>query len=373
MPGDPSPRGGRRRPGRPPLLARLLPAALLRPLATDEARARFWVRHLRMGVALSCLTALVVAGYALASPERPHRTALLVVAVVVAAVSPLLLRLPMQRMALDHRGRPFFYGWTLGVITVLAVMAVVDSGPDGSGSLVRLTFVLALIYATVAYPPLGIVVLGSVVVAADLLTGLLASGSTPGLWVSSAVLATCTWMAWWAARNQHDLDAERSRTARRLADLANTDPLTGCLNRRAFWERLDGALPEPAGRVLHVVDLDGFKQVNDTAGHATGDELLVAVAAALGRAVGEDGVVARLGGDEFALLSAGGDGEALAARVRAEVAAASAERGVTASVGWSALRADDTEAGALRRADRAMYAEKARHRAGRRDRRTDRT
>jgi diguanylate cyclase (GGDEF)-like protein len=84
---------------------------------------------------------------------------------------------------------------------------------------------------------------------------------------------------------------------------ATTDFLTGLPNRRAFVAALDMAMAEPAGTVaLAILDLDRFKAVNDTFGHAIGDELLKEVANRLIKAVGGRGVVARLGGDEFGVL-----------------------------------------------------------------------
>jgi len=98
-----------------------------------------------------------------------------------------------------------------------------------------------------------------------------------------------------------ELDARQ----RQLARLAYEDPLTGVANRAAFTERLSTALEElPARHAVAVAfcDLDEFKAVNDSHGHAAGDELLRAVASRLLAVAGPRDVVARLGGDEFAIL-----------------------------------------------------------------------
>ncbi len=92
------------------------------------------------------------------------------------------------------------------------------------------------------------------------------------------------------------------QTEQQLAVLSRYDPLTGLPNRRALNERLarlDGRTGEAA---LLFLDLDRFKTVNDSLGHAAGDALLVQVAERLKEAVGERGIVARLGGDEFVVL-----------------------------------------------------------------------
>src|SRR3954452_8509063 len=86
---------------------------------------------------------------------------------------------------------------------------------------------------------------------------------------------------------------------------ATTDFLTGLPNRRAFVAALEAATSEPAEAfALAILDLDRFKAVNDTFGHAIGDDLLKEVATRLVKAVGSRGVVARLGGDEFGVLLA---------------------------------------------------------------------
>lgn len=88
-------------------------------------------------------------------------------------------------------------------------------------------------------------------------------------------------------------------------DLAHTDPLTGLANRRALDTRIAGLLSKGAGAPpfrLALLDLNGFKPVNDRYGHSTGDRLLCAVANRLRDCIGEGGLVTRQGGDEFAVL-----------------------------------------------------------------------
>ena len=106
-----------------------------------------------------------------------------------------------------------------------------------------------------------------------------------------------------------------------------------------------------------MADLDGFKHVNDTLGHAAGDEVLRAVAGHLARVRSDDSVF-RLGGDEFALLLAG-SGEATAravvARLLDAVRSDPACHGVDLSCGVATLKPHDDEASLLARADAAMY------------------
>ncbi|MCX2934840.1 GGDEF domain-containing protein [Mycobacterium sp. CVI_P3] len=128
---------------------------------------------------------------------------------------------------------------------------------------------------------------------------------------------------------------------------AERDPLTGLLNRRTFHRDTSGLIG--AGRaadvhlVVALIDLDGFKAVNDHYGHAAGDEALVHVAQAIAEAAGDNAVVARSGGEEFlvATTSPTPDCQELAQRLCTAVAESPA--GVTASVGTTAVRLADTE------------------------------
>src|SRR5262249_28055928 len=100
----------------------------------------------------------------------------------------------------------------------------------------------------------------------------------------------------------------RKREAERVRYLAEHDTLTDLANRHALYEHLDVALAAAKRRqhqlALLVLDLDKFKQINDTHGHACGDQLLCDVAQRLSMIVETDGFVARLSGDEFAIVIA---------------------------------------------------------------------
>ena len=114
-----------------------------------------------------------------------------------------------------------------------------------------------------------------------------------------------------------DVEAERERTQRKLAHEAQrlrtsllSDALTGLPNRAAFEARLDAALLDDGQRrgtrhALMFIDLDQFKVVNDTCGHAAGDQLLKEVAALLDQEIRRHDLLARLGGDEFGVLLEG--------------------------------------------------------------------
>ena len=106
-----------------------------------------------------------------------------------------------------------------------------------------------------------------------------------------------------------ELDASSSeikRQNRELELLATRDPMTGCLNRRAFFELFDqhfeNAQQHELPLTAFMVDIDHFKTINDTHGHATGDEVLIDVAELIERKVREKDVVCRYGGEEFSIL-----------------------------------------------------------------------
>lgn len=112
-----------------------------------------------------------------------------------------------------------------------------------------------------------------------------------------------------------DVTAHREREARAWRQ-AMTDPLTGAANRSALFGLLATRLAAGTGEGCGLLfcDLDGFKQVNDSFGHAAGDRLLVAVADRLRELAGPEGLVARLGGDEFVVLTPGTDPDDLDTR-----------------------------------------------------------
>lgn len=158
---------------------------------------------------------------------------------------------------------------------------------------------------------------------------------------------------------------ERRRREHTLQQLAATDALTGLANRRAFVECLQGELDkvsaEPLAGSLLMLDLDHFKVVNDTYGHAAGDAALVHFAGLLRSILRQGDIAGRLGGEEFGVILQGSDTQAalrIAERLR-EALAASAVRfgdhtfGLTTSIGLAPLTGSVTDI--LARADEALY------------------
>jgi diguanylate cyclase (GGDEF)-like protein len=173
------------------------------------------------------------------------------------------------------------------------------------------------------------------------------------------------------------LKAQLAKATARIGELqaaAETDFLLGIPNRRGFERELGRAISYiqryHAGGALIVLDVDRLKPINDTFGHAAGDEVLKAIIAVLSRQIRSSDVIGRLGGDEFALLLwnlSETDAHAKAAALEEDIDRLSfAFAGGTVGTGVSAgvsLLGPHSEAGrALADADRAMYVRKAQRR-----------
>jgi len=288
------------------------------------------------------------------------------------------------------RGSRPWGGRSLQLVSGLALMVLTDAavfvplGPLGDvRGLLRLAMSgcgLLLVAVALARPPsptswgtsgVGVpVVVGASTTALGLLAVRPALPEPFGSYVLGTALVTCL-----AATALLGLALVGSRSASAAHALARTDELTGVANRRALREAV-----APAGAAgalgLVLVDLDGFKQVNDEHGHAVGDAVLVAAARRLRSAAGPGDLVVRLGGDEFAVLARGPAAaelalDALAQRCREALAAplvledlslpvdgslGSARR----PVGGDAREGPEEVLDALlRQADRAMYVAKA--------------
>ena len=171
--------------------------------------------------------------------------------------------------------------------------------------------------------------------------------------------------------NQLAISISNAHAVKRLEEMATTDGLTGCLNKRAFLDELSRRL-RSAGRFgrklsLIVTDIDHFKSVNDTYGHATGDVVIKELGAILRRVKRETDVVARFGGEEFCVLCEETDttgARLLAERIREELGKSvfHSELGklsVTCSLGVATFPDHaETEEALFDASDKALYAAK---------------
>lgn len=153
----------------------------------------------------------------------------------------------------------------------------------------------------------------------------------------------------------------RAELLEKLNRLALTDELTGLPNRRSWYDHLEHALArarrsaEPLSLV--VLDLNGFKQVNDRQGHNAGDRLLRSASAAWSSALRDSDILGRIGGDEFAVILEQAD-EATAARVAGRLEQSLVAGDVSVAVGIATWNRYEDAEGLLSRADAAMYERK---------------
>ncbi|OBX17794.1 hypothetical protein A9995_14875 [Erythrobacter sp. QSSC1-22B] len=174
-------------------------------------------------------------------------------------------------------------------------------------------------------------------------------------------------IAWYGATE--DIHA-RKLAEQRMEWAATHDSLTGLANRFHFRDRLDAAIDRSTGKsqvALLLLDLDGFKLVNDSYGHDVGDELLVATAQRLRQVVGRQGLVSRLGGDEFTVMlprlkveaSLAGFAERMLQVLNSPVHLRDLEIEMRASIGVAVHANGATVSDLVKDADLALYAAKA--------------
>lgn len=315
----------------------------VRERGDGRKRRRGWWRSLpqqsSVGAALwagAAATTLIV--IAMPGADRAHLPLALALIACAVAVSALLVVLGPLLGAIAYTAAD-----ALAVIGI--ALGVYLTGGTAS-PLLPLVF-LAVAFAAYFYAPRGAMLRLAAAVAVCASPFLYASGDARVQFVVPfvALVATAGVLSVIILYNKREL-AQAAHVAR---ELAAHDPLTGLPNRRAFRERVSRALELARARSdsptlsIAMIDLDNFKRVNDTFGHAAGDLVLLAIARALNVATRPGDCVARIGGDEFALLARGVDAtasHALGARcVRAVEAAVKragyADCGVSATVGYA--------------------------------------
>ncbi len=289
---------------------------------------------------------------------QSRRLALFAVLAVAVVGALAIGRLPWERIVQSRWREAAFVAWSLSNVATITAFGFINNSPN---SALALLFIVPVVFVSTTYPLRSVVIVSVVSVLAYLSVACHA-GSTPDyVLMFMAVLGSTALMGAWQARNHDGVRAE-------LARMSRTDPLTGCLNRRGFGERAEEAIKGAATAdfasplAVVLVDLDGFKQVNDTSGHAAGDQVLCDVATRLAGVARQGDVIGRLGGDEFAVLLHGvGEQGAAAAGARLEDALADVIR---ASTGVAVLPQHGTALDALIGwADRRLYETKLRRRA----------
>lgn len=264
-----------------------------------------------------------------------------------------------------HEGarlRPGIWLFRLGGISTAVGVALAANATGGLASPLVVGFFLATSFQGFVLPLRdGLISLGGIVVA-----WLVVAVAGPASAADLAILQLPLFgLAWAIGGLAHGAYAEATADAVRLS---STDPVTGCLNRHGVERALEDGLAlaqRNEGELgLLMLDLDDFKRINDTLGHAAGDELLVWIGEELRAALRAGTDVGRLGGDEFVAVMPGTtarEGPEVAERVTLRLMSR-----IGASVGWAASPGDGASADELlRAADARLYSMKQRRKGGR--------
>ncbi|MFN3625663.1 MAG: putative bifunctional diguanylate cyclase/phosphodiesterase [Hyphomicrobium sp.] len=324
----------------------------------------------------SLVIAIIVSAFALYLVSRHEPTPLSLAIGAVAMGSGIAL-MHYTGMAAMNTSPPITYDHALVAVSIALAIAA-------SGLALSLAFRLRgdVATRTILRRLLGAIAMGigictmhyTGMAAAQFAPGTICTG--PGLQIDQHTLAIAVAAATFVflgvtmlvltidVRLAHQIDEANAQ----IAAMAREDSLTGLANRRTFLEHLDRAFGAfgrtKAEFAVFIVDLDGFKEINDTLGHAAGDSLIVEIARRLKEAVRRDDMVARFGGDEFAILQTNianpSDIGTLAEKICAAVAEVHTighdEVAVTASIGIAKVSSDTPSTSDLMvQADLALY------------------
>ncbi|MGC9667705.1 GGDEF domain-containing protein [Planosporangium sp. 12N6] len=323
--------------------------------AFDRVAARRWKVLTASGLAVFGYGCAVA--YCLLTWSQPNRPAML-------AAYGFGLALGVVGVGAAVRGVSRALGYRFPFAMLACAIIVVTScayWDGGGGSPVALGFIVPVLLVASSTARLGLLAaFEAVIIGAYLFVAAVGEPPPPGfvlLFVGSmlGVVGVCATQAQTLARQRSQLRA-----------LAQLDPLTGAFNRRGLAEAarqlFAGGVASPS---VVCLDLDGFKAVNDTLGHAAGDELLQWVVAAARDALGPADIIARTGGDEFVVVLA--EADASAAQEVADRIGRSLRERTGVSVGWACAPDDgDTLTALIQTADRHLYRQKQQHRVGNR-------
>jgi diguanylate cyclase (GGDEF)-like protein len=318
----------------------------------DFSEIRYRIESIGVAVRLNLVVCAGGLLYCAATWDQPNRQTIASLFGLWAVVALLFVLIPHERIVRSRSREVFFAAWSLTSIGLAAAVAAADGG---STSPLALLFFIPLIFAALSYPMVLVVAIGSIDYLAYIVVG--ATGASPHreyVGFFALCLGCVAALCGWHARNQ-----DRRRAA--LLAVSRADPLTGCLNRRGFEERFEAELSNASrtGRPLGLItlDLDRFKEINDTRGHGAGDELLCAAVETMKQQARPMDPIGRIGGDEFAVLvptAAPTDTARIAERLQRALADVA-----PASIGIACFPTDGVDREELHRfADEALYMRK---------------
>ncbi|MET8148404.1 diguanylate cyclase [Actinoplanes sp. NPDC049668] len=312
------------------------------------------LRTVRGGAALSMVVPFCVLPYLATTWSAGHRPAMLAICLTMLLLAGVaFVRAPIVERS-GRRAPVQMTGIILNVVG-FAALELLDGGPRTTlGALLPLLIILLAV---------GMPVRPFLAVAAIAAAGYWAAALIGGPDEHVYALIYTIHVAGISALTMR-YSAAMVSLKRRLSDLSRIDPLTGRLNRRGFEERLTAELAEAdrtgEGAVLLLVDLDGFKEINDRYGHQAGDDMLAWTGRTLVDQLRAHDAVGRVGGDEFAAVLGGIDADGVPVvleRVRAAL-----RYGAGAGIGYACYPSEASTPEALRElADQRVYSDKAEH------------
>ncbi|GAA1797095.1 GGDEF domain-containing protein [Planosporangium flavigriseum] len=320
------------------------------PYAASTAPNRR-VRVIRRSNAYSAVGPVLAISYVVGTWGAPRR--LLMLAVIGAMLSVAVFgSWQAERIARTRARVPLQFCGVVASLTGSAVLGLLDGGVASPiGALIP----FSLIFLAILVPPRPFVAVAALGLVAYWTVVILGDPAPPGY--PFAHTLAFGGIAYLCLRHSRVLASLR----RRLAEISRIDPLTGCLNRRGFDERLEEELAKATltgdSVTLILIDLDRFKEINDSYGHHVGDELLTWTARTLSAELGPHDAVGRIGGDEFAVILGGSDPgpSAVVGRLRGAI-----QDTTPASFGHASFPADASTIAELKHiADERVYADKA--------------
>jgi diguanylate cyclase (GGDEF)-like protein len=183
------------------------------PHSLDAERFRFRMASVNVGVALTAVAALGTEAYAAASPDRPHRAALMLLAAFGLASAPAILFCPRERIIRSRWREPFFVVWSCALIGVIGAATALDGGTD---SPLRSLFVLPLIFAALSYPPGAVAIVATVDITAYTAVALISAPSPADTAFVAFSLGCAAMLCIWQAINHHRQDARLGDAAEAL-------------------------------------------------------------------------------------------------------------------------------------------------------------